>query len=145
MQLGLCQCRIFEAGESDMDYTDDAAGNHAPASSSNNAQHAEPVSAIKVAGLLNTANVQDVVDFLDWPVQAMQQMGSATPGGVQGPLPFRLQQQQQQRQQLLVQQQFAMQQQQHQQVMMQQQVCYCLVDIFQYRLSHQLLLLYNLA
>ncbi|KAL0043680.1 hypothetical protein WJX82_005276 [Trebouxia sp. C0006] len=53
------------------------------------------------------------------PVQAMQQMGSATPGGMQGPLPFGLQQQQQQWQQLLVQQQFAMQQQQ--QLMMQQQ------------------------
>ena len=70
------------------------------------------------------------------PVQAMQQMGSATPGGMQGPLPFGLQQQQQQWQQLLVQQQFAMQQQQ--QLMMQQQVCHCLVDIFQYCLSHQL-------
>jgi len=62
------------------------------------------------------------------PTQAMQQMGSGTPGGVQPPLPFGLQQQQQQRQQLLVQQQFAMQQQQ--QLMMQQQVCYCFVDIF---------------
>jgi len=63
------------------------------------------------------------------PTQAMQQMGSGTPGGVQPPLPFGLQQQQQQRQQLLVQQQFALQQQQ-QQLMMQQQVCYCFVDIF---------------
>ncbi len=71
----------------------------------------------------------------------MQQMGSATPGGVQGPLPFGLQQQQLQRQQLLLQQQFAMQQQQ--QLMMQQQVCHCLVDIFQYRLSQQLLLSYK--
>ena len=88
VQIGLCQCKIFEAGESDIDYTDDAAGNRAPASSSNNAQHAEPVSAVKVAGLLNTATVQDVVDFLEWPVQAMQQMGSATPGGVQAPLLF---------------------------------------------------------
>jgi len=77
------------------------------------------------------------------PTQAMQQMGSGTPGGVQPPLPFGLQQQQQQRQQLLVQQQFALQQQQQQlmmqqfalqqqqqQLMMQQQVCYCFVDIF---------------
>lgn len=63
------------------------------------------------------------------PTQAMQQMGSGTPGGVQPPLPFGLQQQQQQRQPLLVQQQFALQQQQ-QQLMMQQQVCYCFVDIF---------------
>jgi len=73
----------------------------------------------------------------------MQQMGSATPGGLQGPLPFGLQQQQQQqRQQLLVQQQFAMQQQQ-QQLMMLQQVSHCLVDIFQHRFSHQLLLSYK--
>ncbi|DBA83248.1 TPA: hypothetical protein ACH3X2_006755 [Trebouxia sp. C0005] len=53
------------------------------------------------------------------PTQAMQQMGAVTPGGLQPPLPFGLQQQQQQRQQLLVQQQFAMQQQQ--QLIMQQQ------------------------
>ena len=58
------------------------------------------------------------------PTQAMQQMGSVTPPGVQPPLPFGLQQQ---RQQLLVQQQFAMQQQQ--QLIMQQQVCNCLVDV----------------
>ena len=61
------------------------------------------------------------------PTQAMQQMGSVTPRGVQPPLPFGLQQQQQQRQQLLVQQQFAMQQQQ-QLIMQQQQVCHCFVD-----------------
>lgn len=48
----------------------------------------------------------------------MQQMGAVTPRGVQGPLPFNLQQQQQQHQ-LLVQQQFAMQQQQ---MLIQQQV-----------------------
>ena len=59
------------------------------------------------------------------PTQAMQQMGSVTPPGVQPPLPFGLQQQQ--RQQLLVQQQFAMQQQQ--QLIMQQQVCNCFVDV----------------
>lgn len=58
------------------------------------------------------------------PTQAMQQMGSVTPPGVQPPLPFGLQQQ---RQQLLVQQQFAMQQQQ--QLIMQQQVCNCFVDV----------------
>ncbi len=62
------------------------------------------------------------------PSQAMQQMGSVTPLGVQPPLPFGLQQQQQQRQQLLVQQQFAMQQQQ-QLIMQQQQVCYCFVGV----------------
>ena len=72
-------------------------------------------------------------DLPFWPVQAMQRMASATPGGLQGPLPLGLQQQQQQWQQLLIQQQ---QQQQQQQLMMQQQVCYYFVDIFQYRLSH---------
>lgn len=67
------------------------------------------------------------------PIQAMQQMGSVTPRGVQPPLPFGLQQQQQQRQQMLVQQQFAMQQQQ--QLIMQQQVCCCFVDILLLTLS----------
>ena len=52
------------------------------------------------------------------PTQAMQQMGSATPTGVQGVrMPFSLQQQQQR---LLVQQQYAMQQQQQQMIMQQQ-------------------------
>lgn len=61
------------------------------------------------------------------PSQAMQQMGSVAPRGVQPPLPFGLQQQQQQRQQLLIQQQFAMQQQQL--IMQQQQVRFSLVDV----------------
>ncbi len=64
MQIGLCHCRIFEAGESDNGHTD-AAASHTPASSSDDAQHAEPVSAVKVAGLSNTATVQDVANFLD--------------------------------------------------------------------------------
>jgi hypothetical protein len=64
MQLGLCHCRIFEAGESDIGHTD-AAGSHPPASSSGDAQHAELVSAVKVAGLSSSATVQDVANFLD--------------------------------------------------------------------------------
>ena len=65
MQLGLCHCRILEAGEPDIGHTDDATGNHAQASSSDNARHAEPISAVKFAGLLSTATIQDVVNFLD--------------------------------------------------------------------------------
>ncbi len=64
MQLGLRDCRIFEAGESDIGHTDDGAGNDAPGSS-DVAQHAEPITAVKVAGLLSTATAQDVVSFLD--------------------------------------------------------------------------------
>ena len=65
MQLGLCHCRIFAADEFDFGHSDGAAGNHAPASSSDNAQHAEPITAVKVAGLSSTATVQDVVSVLD--------------------------------------------------------------------------------
>ncbi len=64
MQLGLCHCRIFEAGESDIGHTDNGAGNNAPGSS-DLAQHAEPITAVKVAGLLSRATAQDVVSFLD--------------------------------------------------------------------------------
>ena len=65
MQLGLCHCRIFAADDFDFGHSDGAAGNHAPASSSDNAQHAEPITAVKVAGLSSTATVQDVVSVLD--------------------------------------------------------------------------------
>ena len=66
MQLCLFECRIFEAGESDVGHTDDGAGNNAPGSSDLAiAQHAEPITAVKVAGLLSTATAQDVVSFLD--------------------------------------------------------------------------------
>ncbi len=64
MQLRLRDCRLFEAGESDIGHTDEGAGGNAPGSS-DLAQYAEPITAVKVAGLLSTATAQDVVSFLD--------------------------------------------------------------------------------
>ncbi|KAL0043681.1 hypothetical protein WJX82_005276 [Trebouxia sp. C0006] len=63
--LGNRYIEIFAADEFDFGHSDGAAGNHAPASSSDNAQHAEPITAVKVAGLSSTATVQDVVSVLD--------------------------------------------------------------------------------
>ncbi|KAA6418359.1 MAG: hypothetical protein FRX49_11724 [Trebouxia sp. A1-2] len=62
--LGNRYIEIFEAGDSDIGHTDDGAGNGAPGIS-DLAQHAEPITAVKVAGLSSTATAQDVVTFLD--------------------------------------------------------------------------------
>ncbi|DBA74130.1 TPA: hypothetical protein ACH3X1_010935 [Trebouxia sp. C0004] len=62
--LGNRYIELFEAGESDIGHTEDGDGNNAPGSS-DLAQHVEPITAVKVAGLLSTATAQDVVSFLD--------------------------------------------------------------------------------